>query len=678
MDALESSLIRVIRLPELFDAIVRHLVPNNIHTLRLVNTLFLEQCSPYFSITLNLERKWCYPNLKNLAESALAIEEGAVMATTGRADETSRKQSSHLDLIQGLKISRDRNPHKSMTPEIVSILNQCGNLRHILIKDDHRGTTESPEKQSYPARLLWSSMLPEVQGGRGGGDGGAGGSENGEQLWTFWDLLPLEGRLFDRLESLTIDMGYHTQLDLNRFMPRLGCSRAAKTLGVLTMTATASNTRKVSWEVFRDCISNLSVLKTLRMNNAINIIYTKDPIIDSDDGSQYKMVTQLRQVAPTVHVLECALGKDRDPDFKLAFMSLFPNLESLKVSDLGSLLDKAVDERVYSEICRQLPLQQSPLGQQYSTGSVEGNGSPPYQIPFPLLRSLNCGFFYANDWPDSQVLRHWIQRAPNFRLACLQFSDQDVKMGLHEELSTYSVSLGQISITATRNESVKELLSSHLCRNLEILECDNWNVHCARVLFCLEDPLKSTMVALDQAGSASPSPPSISDVPFLSQQDLFTRFPWTQTLTALKFKKLVPFSARSKGEVDPSVASLRSFLKLLPRLVDFEVVNPIDDLSVFEGLGRQSTTSSIDDPTDAARLSERPWLTRLKVCQSRDSKDRITGRSMSDTEKVAPWRNRLSFQFRFLKTLVVDREYNNNGGYDPGNFVGGVDWDLYD
>ncbi|KAG0376047.1 hypothetical protein BGX24_008354 [Mortierella sp. AD032] len=375
MDTLESSLIRVLRLPELFDAIVRHLVPSNIHTLRLVNTLFLEQCSPYFSITLNLESKWCYPNLKNLAESALAIEEGAAMATTGRADETSRKQLSRLDLIQGLKISRDRNPHKSMTPEIVSILNQCGNLRQILIKDDLRGTTESPEKHSYPARLLWSSMLPEVQGG--GGDGGAGGSENEEQLWTFWDLLPLEGHLFDRLESLTIDVGYHTQLDLDRFMPRLGRSRAAKTLGVLTMTATASNTRRVSWEVFRDCISNLSVLMTLRMNNAINIIYTKDPLIDSDDGSQYKTVTQLRQVAPTVHVLECTLGKDRDPDFKLAFMGLFPNLKSLKVSDLGSLLDKAVDERVYPEIGRQPPLQKSPLGQQYSTGSVEGNGSPP-------------------------------------------------------------------------------------------------------------------------------------------------------------------------------------------------------------------------------------------------------------------------------------------------------------
>ncbi|KAK3846374.1 MAG: hypothetical protein J3R72DRAFT_486640 [Linnemannia gamsii] len=535
-------------------------------------------------------------------------------------------------------------------PDTRDSLNQCGNLRHIDIKAGISGTAESPEKQPYPARLIWSSMFPEHQGGgRRGGNGGGGGCEDGQQHWTFWDLLPLEGFLFDRLESLTIEVCSKTQLNLDRFMPRLGQSGAAKTLRALTVI-TLSDTKKVSWEIFRDCICNLSVLKTLHMH-LIEINYTKDSLIDSDDGSQHKMETQLQQVAPTVNSLKCQLANCNDPSITLAFMRLFPNLESLELFGLDSLLDKAVEERIYSEVGRQLPLQQSLWTQQHSTGS-------------------------APKWVESQVLRHWIQRAPNFRLACLCVFDQDVKKGLHEELSAYSVSLAQISIEVNREESVKELLSSRLCRNLEVLGFNGQDLDCVSVFFCLEDPLESTAVIVDQAGSAPPSQPSISDEPLLSQQDLFTRFAWTQTLTTLCLRTLV-HPSRSKDESDRSVAFMRSFLKILPRLVDFEVMNPIMDLSFFDGLGRQSTTSSGNDPTDAATLLERPWLTRLSLCQSNDAMESITDRSWS--VKLAPWSRQLSFQFRFLKNLDLVREYvgTGNGGYDPSNFVGGVDYDLY-
>ncbi|KAG0369142.1 hypothetical protein BGX24_002529, partial [Mortierella sp. AD032] len=380
MDTPKNSSMRVLRLPELFNAIVQYLDRKNIHTLRLVNTLILDQCSPHFSITLDLERKSRYPNLKKLAESALAIEEGAAMASTGRTAETGRKQSSPLDQIQGLRIIQGYSLRSSLTPEIVSILNQCGNLRHIDIKAGSTGITAYPEKQSYPAGLIWSSMFPEDQGGRrrrggdGGGGGGGCGCEDEQHHWTFWDLLPLEGSLFDRLESLKIEMSCNTELNLDRFIPRLGYSGAAKTLRALTMI-TLSNTKKVSWEIFQDCICNLSVLKTLHMH-LIEIIYTKDFLIDSDDGSQHKMETQLQHVAPTVNSLKCQLANCKDPNITLAFMGLFPNLESLELFGLDSLLGKAVEERIYSEVGHQLPLQQSPWTQQHSTGSAECNGSP--------------------------------------------------------------------------------------------------------------------------------------------------------------------------------------------------------------------------------------------------------------------------------------------------------------
>ncbi|KAF9139378.1 hypothetical protein BG015_002051 [Linnemannia schmuckeri] len=622
----ERSLMRVLRMPELFNAIVQYFSAEDIHTLRLVSTLFLDQCAAHFSITLNLEAQRRYSDLQKLADSALAIKEGAVMASTGRTDETDHERSSPLDLIQTLKVSRGRYGHKSLTPAIVSILNQCRNLRHILINDNPGSTAEFPEKQSYPARLLWSSMFPVVQGGGRGDDGDGsddgGGSDDGEQYWTFWDLLPLEGFLFDRLESLTINVEYNSQLNLDQFMPRLGRSHAAKSLRALTMTSRRK--RGVSWEVFRDCICNLSVLKVLRMNPT-KITYTKDPLIDTDDGSQHEMVEQPQQVAPTVNSLECVFDSRQNSDIRLAFMSLFPNVESLKLTDLDSLLNKAVDERIYAVVDRQLPLQQEPLGQQYSTSSVEGNDAPPHQIPFPLLRSLDCSNFSAGNWADSRVLRHWIQRAPNFRLASLCVSNRDVNNSPHEELSVYSVSLAQISIQVRREDYVKELLSSRLCRNLEVLGFDDTNLDCASVL--------------NQAGSAFPSQSSISDVSLLKQQDLFTRLPWTQTLTTIRFRTLLYSSSASKDTSDRSAAFLRSFLKLLPRLVDFEVVDPIMDLSIFAGLGRQVTTSNVDDPT----------------CAGKTHNDWPNSAQEEEPEKV----------------------YHGNGGYDPSNFGTSIDWDLY-
>lgn len=679
MSTSERSLIRAIRLPEMFDVIVQYLGPKDIHTLRLVNAFFLDQCAAHFSATLDLDNERRYPDLKEFAASALAIE-GAAMTSTGRTDKADREQSSPLDLIQTLKISRSRYPYKCLTPEIVSILNQCGNLRHIHIKDNPRSTMEIPEKQSYPARLLWSSMFHGGERGDGGGS-----SEDGDQHWMFWDLLPLEGFLFDRLESLTIDVDGHTQLSLDPFMARLGRSRAAKSLRALTMTSSSSS-RKVSWNVLRDCICNLSVLKMLRMH-LITITYIKDPVIDYDDGSQHKTVTQLQQVAPTVKSLECRLGNSRDPDVRLAFMTLFPNVEFLKLADFDDLLDKDVDSRIYSEVGHQLPQQQSPLGQQHSTGSVEGDDSRPCQIPFPLLRSLDCKVFSTGDWADSRVFRHWIQRAPNFRLNSLRVYNRDVDNSLHGELCACTVSLTDISIKAIRTDYVKDLLSSRLCRNLNVLGFDNSELDCASVL-------ESAVITLDQAGSVPPSQLSISDVPLLRQQDLLSQLPWTQTLTTIRFRDLPSSSSGSGDEGDRSVAILRSFLKLLPRLVDFEVVDPIMDLSIFEGLGRQVTTSSVCDPTytdkthndplnpaqgkeSGSHLSERPWLTRLKVCQSQYSKDRIADRHAPD--RLAPWRHQLQFQFRFLEKLVLDRErvYTGNGGYDPSNFGSNIDWDLY-
>ncbi|KAK3812350.1 MAG: hypothetical protein JOS17DRAFT_468800 [Linnemannia elongata] len=678
----ERSLIRVLRLPELFNVIVQYLSPKDVLSLRLVNTLFLDHCAAHFSITLDLECVQRYPDLKKFAESALAIE-GAAMASTGRTDKVDREQSSPLDLIQSLKISRGRSLHRSLTPDIVSILNQCGNLRHIHVNDDPPSTTEFPEKQSYPARLLWSSMFPVDQGGEGGAGGGV--SEDDEQHWTFWDLLPLEGFLFDRLESLTIDVGYNTQLNLDRFMTRLGRSGVAKSLRALTITSSTS-ARKVSWDVFQNCICNLSVLKMLRVH-FITITYIKDPRIDTGDGSQQRMVTRLQHVAPTVKSLNCRLGNSQDSDVRLAFMSLFPNVESLELTDLDYLLDKSVEERIYSEVGCHLPQQQSPLRQQYSSGFVEGNDSPSRLIPFPHLRSLECRDFSTRDWADSQVFRHWIQRTPNFRLSSLRVNDQDVDSSLHEELFACSVSLAYISIKVSQKDYVKDLLSSPLCRNLEILGFDNAKLDCASVL-------ESTTIFLSQAGSSPPSQPSISDVPLLRQQDHFTLLPWTQTLTTIRFQTLPHSSSGSGDEGGRSVAILRSFLKLLPCLVAFEVVDPIMDLSIFEGIGRQVTMSSVDDPTDTdmtlndllnsdqeeesgSYQSERPWLTRLKVCQSQYSKDRIADRYVSD--RLAPWRRQLQFQFRFLETLILDRErvYTGNGGYDPSNFGSSIDWDLY-
>jgi hypothetical protein len=682
--------------------------------LRLVNRLFLDLCAHRFSITLDLENVRRYPDLKKLAESALAFKGTAALASSPeRTDMTDRGQPSPLDLIQSLKISRDRHLCRSLTPDIVSILNQCGNLRHIIIKDDPNSVIGIPEP-SYPARLLWSSMVPVIQGGEGGHGGSGGGShkQDGKQHWTFWDLIPLEGFLFDRLESLTIYAGCHTRLKLDHFMPRLGSSRAAKSLRALSMTA-SRGTAKVSWDVFRDCICSLLVLKTLRIQ-LIEMIYTEDVVIDSNNGSQSKVMTQLQQVAPTVKLLECYLTNHQDQDARLAVMNLFPNVESLELLAFDALFNKPLDERIFSEVGRQLPPQNSSLGQRYSTGFVEGNDSPPYQIPFPLLKSLNCKDFSCRTWEDSRIVRHWIQRAPNFRLAFLRISDAEFNSGVHEELSAHSVSLESISIRVTRQEYAKDLLSSRLCRNLEVLKFENENLDCASVVFCLKDPLESACAGiLDQARSrASLFWSPTSDALLLRQQRVFARLPWTRTLTTISLPTLPCSSLGSKDESDRSVAYLRSFLQLLPHLVDFEVIRPIMDLSIFDGLGRQAPASKThNDPSNSAQaeefrsyLSERPWLTRIKVCRSANSKDKIADRSVSDrpvswlarlkvspfkdsndsndykdsmdykdskdriTDRSAPdrltlWRRQLLFQFRFLENLDLDAEkvYIGNG-----------------
>ncbi|KAG0057403.1 hypothetical protein BGZ83_010862 [Gryganskiella cystojenkinii] len=604
MSTSERSLTRVIRLPELFDAIVQYLDLKNFHVLRLVNTLFHDQCVARFSITLDLESLYHQRKFENLAESALAIKDGP-----------GHEQLDPLDLIQGLKISRNRYTHKSMTPETVSILNQCRNLRHIHINDDpgSRSTSELSEEPSNPARLFWSSMFPVVQGAwRAEGNADDGDLKDGKHDWTFWDLLPLEGSLFDRLQSLTFEVHYHSQLNFDQFMTRLGRSHAAKSLDTLTIISSL-RTCEVFWEIFRDCICNLSMLKSFTMEG-IKVSNRKQLLTEADDGSQHKMATQQRQVAPTVKSLSYRYGNGQDPDTKLALMSLFPNLESLKLTDLDALLGKAVDERIFFEVGDlQLPLQQSSsstLESQLATGPVKRNDASLYPIPFPRLRFLDFSNFSAKSWEESQVLRHWVKRTPAFRISVLWFDDREANSGLHEELSAYSATVTHLTINIDDKDIVKTLLTSRLCRNLRSLSFRDRKLDCASVIFeCLQVPaVESAVVILDPAMDSTsflplPSQASMSLVPLpSSQHDTFTRLPWIQTLTRICFRDLSYTSSMSNDE---SLAVLRSFLTLLPRLTDFEVQEPILDLSFFDGLGRQvtctPTANGVGSPTVAVQ-----------------------------------------------------------------------------
>lgn len=652
MAAPEKSFMGVFRLPELFDAVVQYLDPKAVHTLRLVNGFFRSQCSAHFSITLDLEKKLRYPDLRSMADSALAVEG----METAEQDRTSYERWNPLDQIQSLKASAGLSSGNVLTPELASILNRCRNLRHIHINDSSYSAREFPDRLSYPSRFLWSSMDPVA--------GGAGGDSVDRESWSFWDLTPLEGSLCRRLESLTIVVGRHPALNLDRFMTRLSYSCVAKSLRTLKIVCSAYIPMEISWKVFRDCICSFSVLETLDLDD-VKIIHSKDPVDDPDHDSQLRETQSW--VTPTVKSLRYRFGYHQDQDFKLAFMSLFPNLESLDLASMV-LLDGAINERVCSEADRQLPMLSC------SDRAAERNASLP--VPFPRLKSLNCtsSNIYARHWRDGQILRLWAQRTPNFRINSLFFERAD--KDIYEELSRSSASLAKIDIEENRHDLVKELLSSPLCRNLQELKFRSKSLDCASLfLACLENPIDLTTLFLDQECSAPrPLPSQVSswDAP-LSQQDFFTRLTWTRTLSTLCLRNLVDFDRVSKDKGHQSLAFMRTFLKFLPRLADFEVVDPISDLSVFHGLGRQPTSvgDSTDTETNSSNLTEgsllwknyclleRPLLTRLKLCK--------TWYSSSTRDE---WRHQLRSQFRFLKNFTLDEErhYNDNGGYDPSNF----------
>ena len=567
----------VFRLPELFEAIAQYLDKKTLHRLRLVSKALHELSVPFFSITLVIGTERRNRDFKIMID--------AVLREKGRMNP--------LDQIQSLQILHDRNhAFSNLDPKGSVLLNQLRNLRHVMVQDDNgrNHTPYPPDKSFYPAMLIWPRVCSC--------DSHSPKSKSGQ--WSRWDLLPLEGSMLCRLESLKVTAGAITPFNLDRFFSRLGRSGVSKTLRSLAVVGSRRSLRAVSWKVFRglfqDGANSLQELETLEIEGLK---------INGLPGSNLIQGQAQHQRVPSKIKNLTFDYQHNNTEFKLAIMDLFPNVETLILDSMQSLL----------ELPRDVPIER-------------------LSLLFPRLATLYLRIRSAFDWDLPNLLRRWIQSHPGLHLAYLDLHEESIQQGkdLVAFLCENFVTLRHLEIFSENKSLVLQLLWSIPCSNLEVLE-----VRTSKI-----DGNDIAALALDyDFFPERPAPP-------IFRRASTPRLSWTKTLTRLSLVKVF------------ATPDFRHLLQSLPCLIDLEIRQPLMSLDLFDGLGRQEQASVLSDGGDLDQLlpssfwtdygmTERPALERLKLQRSYQSYKF----DLRDRSAIEEWKKALFFKFRFLSDLTM-------------------------
>jgi len=655
----QSAQAAVFEIPELVQNILVFLDLRTLNTVRSLNKAFQLQCEPHFSILLIIGHRQRYQQLRELA--SLAKEHP--------------NSVSPLDLIKSLHLSYQHNMYQefqeSVHQSLASLLNRCCNLREIIIEDrpgDKRTPTEKPQ---YQARVAWANFDVHQ-------NNPCSTLDDDEKPWSYFDILPLEGSMFNRLETLKLVASECTLVKLDRFFNRLEQSPAAKTLRSLSVIASLNRVRSTSWVALRSCICNLKALQTLLMDGfQIDHCPTDDGIDSNKDEETIWLALRVRTLTvkcrPTL-------------DIKLAIMDLFPNIESLYLGTTDELWEKALDERLF------------PKTVAHPSSSRMDAITSPRSIPFPRLKLLDVDIRSSTDWDESLLLHTWAQRQLHFQVQSLSLrtserpSNHPDMRDLISTLAKYTLSVKHLLVTGRDRPQLCHILKSTIFRKLETLELQDFGQDFIEAVKEILRPglsVREWQISRDQ------------------EQSLRDLLPWSRTLTRLLLTSSIGISfysvLRDGSWNTTSICSLQSLLQMLPQLEDFELLEPIEDLALFDELGRQRvlefkgtdmnldldldldfgsgmgmgfdmglsfdmdldmdlsgntdsttvlrgfTVSQVLHPLESYYMTERPLLKRLSLVQSQFFQD------PRYYDPLTPWHIELKYKFRFLIDLTLKR-----------------------
>lgn len=609
-----SARTRVFSISELFQALVQYLEPESIHTLRLLNKGFLELCTPHFFVTLHTANKNRYSDLKELFD----------LATT--TDATTNKDP--FDLIQGLILQGGQSDFSMILPQgMEAVLNRCRNLRSIKCFDARLTYLNAPDSPSpNRARLIWSKMQLQFK-------------RPPQRLFfrifyssrpqvptsSFWEQLPLEGSLLSRLESLTLIVGSLTPKKLDELFVRLRRSCVSKVLRSLTIEGDFPwdrQNKRVSLEVLLDCFYCLISLEDLNIGGIM---------IEPSEGSQQPAsLTQVpceywvRSHPSPVKTFE--LRGSYTPETVQAILGCLPNIESLTLQ--GEFLNPLM-----ALLAKKLETLSVP-----SMANINDDAS---LMLFPSLKRLNIPPTNVKPWVAAQVLNPLArQSSTGFQLYSLVFADQSYcpeqtttteVMQMVSDLSQELVSVQHLSILQMKGSYHPELtgciLTSLLCRNLVSLNINAQNLIGIKSYLWNEVPV--------------------------DLGDVHCALPWAETLTKLVIRgsidarlRPVPDSEHHRGIMSRQppdqmyteyLMMTKNLLKSMPRLEDLEIVSPMMDLELFNGLGRE--------PQEA--LSTRTTMTQLPARGTTTKVAPMTQHRLTEIERRPPLR-RLRIQKSYL------------------------------
>jgi len=709
MPNMDQPCTRVFRIPELFATIVQFMDPTTLHSLRAANKTTLLLCAPYFSLKFNVHDLNRYPSLEELFEATLSISE----TDTGTAWHP-------LDQVQILKFKtapaeddacREQRQYRK---RILSALNSCRNLRYVYVGDTGRGKFNPDhwrERSFYPARLIWPMGTSTEDNTISCPENDQGDEEKEEDLfpWSQWDILPLEGQLLNRLESLKLGQGLLTPMDLDRFMNRLRHSSAAETLRSLEIVGKMQGSRSVSFEALRDCVCDLRklavfVIESVNIRRPVKAIETQDEPAEMQKGG----LQQPQRLPPTVKTLsmKCWVGRT----VKMAIVELFSNVEFLTIDPGRNMWEAAEDLHVFTNtISSSVNSDSSSDGDvhmNFVTSEAGGTHLSPLSlcsVPLPKLRRMDITFNWLDQYTGSQLLQTWIARRKpgslqekgGFELVsiCLPFTrDREYHlsmMNLVKILTQDAVTVSSIQISSDNEKWIIKVLTSRFCQNLQELLLQSEHLNSSKIIklafLKAHDPSKLAAASSDPRTQSEKEKQQKSkqeeeqegeerkqeqeqeqeqeQVWKMSREDLLAALSWARTLTRLCLK----FTPDCRSDVDDAGPSTlvftRSFLRLLPRLIDLEMSESMMDLSMFEGLGRDTAPQISLDAADCSQtesncvpwvnycLTETPLLERLQLYQSCKVGDPL----ISPKDRIDSWREHLLFKFRFLKDLHVSR-----------------------
>ncbi|KAG0042205.1 hypothetical protein BGZ83_000774 [Gryganskiella cystojenkinii] len=600
-----------------------------------------------------------------------------------------------MDKIQRLELNHEKDMfihlEKAVPVGAAAVLNQCRYLRDITITENSRKSQSVIMRHPSPSpRLDWFRLtdfdfVPFEDDNNSGTSSIASrigldrrsrrapNNNHLQQPQSFLDFLPLEGSLLNRLESLTIKTGTHTPQSLDPFMNRLRASGAAKTLKSLAILGSTKHWRSMAWWTLRDGICDLSALETLKIER-IMIPYAKytpeSYVMMSDDEGDDEFSNMDWWDHPGVSapsLKSLTINCRPDLDVKWGILTLFPNLEHLSMEFKSELWERAIDQRIFSEaniinsIISDAAAAAIAKGSSNDGKDNNGNTGNSYHdvdnktsaqpsslfIPFPHLKSLDTSISIADDWTVSQLLQTWAERQPEFQLTSLELRAtydsflRPAQEKLFEVLCEQGLTVKRMTISDQDLCWSSQILTSSLCQGLEELE--------------LQDPQLDLAMILISALQ----PRIVGDQWELSQQDLFSRLPWSRTVRKFSIQSSLD-STLNKTHGEGALTFVQSILKRMPQLVELELSGPILDLALFEGLGREmpltgspskATTEHGTDATSSelknSCLTELPMLERLSVCRSKQSKSR---------DQISAWSQQLQHQFRFLEDLQVKKQ----------------------